>query len=191
MRFDPPSSSAAFFVIQQHPGTLWVMAKEKDAQGMSNDAFLHHPVYGAHSEWHPIDPDDGACNPFSGVWAVDGSDVVYVDANSSYLTYTQRGNHKVRRETVGYPHARHHPWLYIREHCEKLHHFCVGRQDHLLSGQVPAPGQPENRRSLIHLAACWGVVWNQNRIRIRSWREPHRWTVFILGATSFHQYVPK
>lgn len=51
--------------------------------------------------------------PFSGVWPVDGSGVVYVVANSSYLTYTQQENHKVRRETEGYPHASSHPWLYI------------------------------------------------------------------------------
>lgn len=85
--------------------------------------------------------------PFSGVWAVDGSDVVYVDANSSYLTYTQHGNHKVRRETVGYPHARHHPWLYI-DHALKSFIFTVsGVKIIIYQDRFPHLSSPKQRES--------------------------------------------
>jgi hypothetical protein len=52
---------------------------------------------------NPLDFNDQVMHAFSGVWAVNGSGVVYVDANSSYLAYIQHGTHKVRRETPPTP----------------------------------------------------------------------------------------
>lgn len=112
---------------------------------------------------------------FSGVWSVDGSGVVYVDANSSYLTYIQHGTHKVRQETADDCPAKDDPGIYMYNTVKSFIFPVSGVKITLYLNRSPhqASPKPPERETLIHKSASGALCGTKASFGSNRLREPH------------------